>query len=84
MKNYNSISFVSMSIGWIGLIITHIIWSVINYNDASGGDTGVIIIWSGLFSLLFYLLFVILPKKFIKNQIEQRSLFEFAIGTAFY
>lgn len=73
-----------MSIGWIGLIITHIIWSVINYNDASGGDTGVIMSWSGLFSLLFYLLFVILPKKFIKNQIEQRSLFEFAIGSALY
>ncbi len=43
MKNYYSKSFVSMSIGWIGLIITHIIWSVINYNDAGGGDTGVII-----------------------------------------
>lgn len=73
-----------MSIGWIGLIVTHIIWSVINYNDASGGDTGVIIFWSGLFSLLFYLLFVILPKKFIKNQIEQRSFLEFTIGSAFY
>ena len=43
MKNYYSKSFVSMSIGWIGLIIAHIIWSVINYNDAGGGDTGVII-----------------------------------------
>lgn len=43
MKNYYSISFVSMSIGWIGLILTHIVWSVINYNDASAGDTGVII-----------------------------------------
>ncbi len=59
-------------------------WSVINYNDASGGDTGVIIFWSGLFSLLFYLLFVILPKKFIKRQIEQRRLLEFSIGSAFY
>ena len=73
-----------MSIGWIGLIITHIIWSVINYNDASGGDTDVIIFWSGLFSLLSYLLFVILPKKFIKKQIERRNLFEFAIGSAIY
>ena len=73
-----------MSIGWIALIITHIVWSVLNHEDAGGGDTGVILFWSGLFSLLFYLLFVILPQKIIKKQLEQRSLIEFSIGSAFY
>lgn len=73
-----------MSIGWIGLIITHIVWSVINHKDASGGDTGLIIFWSGLFSLLFYLLFIILPQKIIKKQLELRNLIEFSLGSAFY
>lgn len=84
MKNYYSISFVSMSIGWIGLIITHIGWSVLNYKNASAGDTGVIIFWSGLFSLLFYLLFIVFPQNFIRKQLEERSLIEFSIGSAFY
>lgn len=84
MNNYNFISFVSLSIGWIGLVLTHILWSFFKYEDASGGETGVVIFWSGLFSLLFYLLFILLPKKVITKQLETKSFIEFTIGSGLY
>ena len=65
MKNYLSKSFLSLVIGYIFLAITHIVWSIIEYGDAESGDIGVVLFWSCFFLIIYYLLFLILPRKLI-------------------
>jgi len=79
VKNYKKISFLSLTLGWIGLIITHIIWSKIRYENASAGDTGVIIFWSSFFLLVFYGLFIILPRKRIAKLAENIGIVQFTL-----
>ena len=63
MKNFKKTSFLSLTLGWIGLIITDIICSNLTYKNASGGDTGVVLFWASFFLLIFYGLFILIPQK---------------------
>ncbi|WP_396633307.1 hypothetical protein [Maribacter sp. R86514] len=84
MKNFKKISFLALTFGWIGLIITHIIWSNLRYNDASGGDVGVILFWSSLFLLIFYGLFILIPRKLIVKLSEKLNVILFSIISGIY
>ena len=84
MKNFKKISFLSLTFGWIGLIITHIIWSNLRYDDASGGDTGVILFWASIFLLIFYGLFILIPRKKIVKLTEKLNPILFTIISGFY
>lgn len=84
MEKFKRISWLSLTIGWIALIITHIVWSNIEYNNASGGDTGVVIFWASFFLLIFYLLFVLLPRKRIVYLAENLNLVTFVVLFAIY
>ena len=84
MKNFKKISFLSLTLGWIGLILTHVIWSNLKYDNASGGDTGVILFWASLFLLIFYGLFILIPQKRIVKLIEKLNLISFAILSGVY
>jgi hypothetical protein len=84
VKNFKKISFLSLTFGWIGLIITHAIGSNISFENASDGDTGVIIFWASFFLLIFYCLFILIPKKKIVKLAEKLNLAAFTILTALY
>lgn len=84
MKNYKKTSFLSLTIGWIGLIVTHIIWSNLNFYSASGGDTGVILFWASFFLLIFYGIFVLWPRKLIVRLAESLNLVVFALISGIY
>jgi len=84
MKNFKKISFLALTFGWIGLIITHIIWSNFRYDDASGGDVGVILFWSSLFHLIFYGLFILIPRKLIIKLSEKLNVILFSIISGIY
>jgi len=84
MKNFKKTSFLSLTLGWIGLIITHIIWSNLRYENASGGDTGVVIFWASFFLLIFYGLFILIPKKRIVKLTEKLTLPSFTILSGIY
>ena len=61
MKNYIQKTLIAHLFGFLALILTHIFWSVNTYGNASSRDTGIIIFWAGIFLILFYLVFVIIP-----------------------
>ena len=67
MKNFKKVSFFALVLGWIGQIITHIVWSNLRFENASGGDTGVVIFWSSFFLLIYYGLFILIPRKKLSN-----------------
>ncbi|OMP32855.1 hypothetical protein BKM32_00670 [Mangrovimonas sp. DI 80] len=70
--------------GWIGQIITHIIWSNLRYGNASSGDTGVVIFWSSFFLLIYYSLFILLPGKRIIKLSENNGILIFTILSGVY
>lgn len=82
MKNFKKTSFLSLTLGWIGLIITHIIRSNLRYDNASSGDIGVVLFWASFFLLIFYGLFILIPQKKIVKLTEKLnlSLFTFLSG----
>ena len=84
MKNFKKISFLALTFGWIGLIVTHIIWSNLRYDDASGGDTGVILFWASLFLLIFYGLFILIPQKTIVKLTKKLNVILFSIISGVY
>ena len=84
MKNFKKTSFLSLTLGWIGLIITHIIWSNIRYENASGGDTGVVLFWASFFLLIFYGLFILIPQKRIVKLTEKLTLTSFTLLSGIY
>lgn len=84
MKNFKKISFLSLTLSWIGLIITHIIWSNIQYNSASGGDIGVILFWSAFFMIIHYGLFILIPQKWIVKLTEKLPVFLFTFFFGIY
>lgn len=84
MKNFKKISFLALTFGWIGLIVTHIIWSNLRYDDASGGDTGVILFWASLFLLIFYGLFILIPQKIIVKLTKKLNVILFSIISGIY
>ena len=84
MKNFKKTSFLSLTLGWIGLIITHIIWSNLRYENASGGDTGVVLFWASFFLLIFYGLFILIPQKRIVKLTEKLTLTSFTLLSGIY
>jgi len=84
MKNFHKISFLALVLGWIGQIITHIIWSNIRFENASGGDIGVVIFWSSFFILIYYGLFVLVPKKRIAKLSENIGILNFTLLSGLY
>lgn len=84
MKNFKKISFLSLTLGWIGIIITHVIWSNLTFENASGGDTGMILFWASLFLLLFYGLFILIPQKGIVKLTEKLNLASFTLLSGIY
>nr|WP_298994638.1 hypothetical protein [uncultured Polaribacter sp.] len=84
MKNFKKTSFLSLTLGWIGLIITHIILSNLRYENASGGDTGVVLFWSSFFLLIFYVLFILIPQKRIIKLSEKLNLALFTFFSGIY
>ncbi len=84
MKNFKKTSFLSLTLGWIGLIITHVIWSNLRYENASGGDTGVILFWDSFFLLIFYGLFILIPQKRIVKLTEKLTLTSFTLLSGIY
>ncbi|WOD43088.1 hypothetical protein [Hwangdonia lutea] len=84
MKNFKKASFLSLNLGWIGLIITHVIWSNLKYKNASGGDTGVVIFWSSFFLIIFYVFFILIPKKKIVKLTEKLAISLFTLLSGIY
>ena len=84
MKNFKKISFFALVLGWIGQIITHIIWSNLRYENASGGDIGVVIFWSSFFLLIYYGLFILIPSKKITKLSEKIRILYFTLLSGFY
>lgn len=84
MKNYIYKTFIAHLFGFLGLILTHILWSLSAYGNASSGDTGIIIFWAAIFLLFFYLVFVIIPKKLLENIARKTNIYIFSLGFAFY
>jgi len=84
MKHFKKISFLALALGWIGQIITHIIWSNLRYENASGGDTGVIIFWSSFFLLIYYGLFILIPSKRIAKLSENIGILSFTLLSGIY
>lgn len=84
MKHYKKTSFFALSLGWIGQIISHIIWSNLKYGNASGGDIGVIIFWSSFFLLIFYGIFILLPGKWIVQLAEKIGISLFTLLSGVY
>ena len=84
MKNYVQRTLIAHFFGFITLIITHILWSISIYGSASGGDTSVIIFWAGIFLTIFYLIFVLIPKRRIEKLCIESNLYTFSFCFAFY
>ena len=84
MKHFKKISFLALVLGWIGQIITHIIWSNLRYDNASGGDTGVVIFWSSFFLLIYYGLFILLPRKRIAKLAENIEILNYTLLSGIY
>ncbi len=84
MKNFKKISFFALVLGWIGQIITHIVWSNLRYDSASGGDTGVVIFWSSFFLLIYYGLFILIPSKRIAKLSENIGILNFSLLSGVY
>ena len=84
MKHFKKISFLALTLGWIGQIISHIIWSNLEYGSASGGDIGVVISWSSFFLLIFYAFFILLPRKQITNLSERIGILKFTLLSGLY
>ena len=84
MKNYTKISFLSLSLGWISLLITHIIWSNIKFGNAAGGDTGVILFWASFFLIIFYAFFILLPQRSIVKLTEKLDIISFTLLSGVY
>ena len=84
MKNFKKTSFLSLTFGWIGLIITHIIWSNLIYENASVGDTGVVLFWASFFLLIYYGLFILIPQKRIVKLTEKLTLTSFTLLSGIY
>ena len=84
MTNYVQKTLIAHLFGFLTLILTHIFWSIIVYGNASSGDTGIIIIWSGIFLTIFYLIFVLVPKKTIEKLSVKMNLIGFSFSFALY
>lgn len=84
MMNYIQKTLIAHLFGFLALILTHILWSISAYGSASGGDTGLIIFWAALFLVIFYVIFVLLPKKTIEKLVQKSNLFLFSFGFAIY
>ena len=84
MKNYIQKTLIAHLFGFLALILTHIFWSVNTYGNASSRDTGIIIFWAGIFLILFYLVFVIIPKKILEKIVQKTNIYLFSLGFAFY
>ena len=84
MKHFKKISFLSLTIGWIGIIICHIIWSNYRFENASSGDIGVVLFWSAFFILIYYGLFILIPQKRIAKLAEKRNLASFTLLSGIY
>ena len=84
MKNYIYKTLIAHLFGFLALILTHILWSINTYGNASSGDTGIIIFWAAIFLILFYLVFVIVPKKLLENIARKTNIYIFSLGFAFY
>ena len=84
MKKYIQKTLIAHLFGFLALIITHILWSISAYGNASSGDTGIIIFWAAIFLILFYLVFVIVPKKILENIARKTNIYIFSLGFAFY
>lgn len=84
MKPFQKISFLALSLGWIGQIINHIIWSNLIYGNASSGDTGVVLFWSSFFLLIFYGLFILLPQKWIVQLANKIEIVPFTLLSGAY
>lgn len=84
MKLYIQKTLIAHIFGFLALIITHILWSVSAYGNASSGDTGIIIFWAAIFLILFYLVFVLAPKKLFEKIVRRTNIYIFSLGFAFY
>lgn len=84
MKNYIYKTFIAHLCGFLALILTHLLWSLSTNGNASSGDTGIIIFWAAIFLILFYLVFVIIPKKLLENIARKTNIYIFSLGFAFY
>ncbi len=84
MKNYIQKTLIAHFFGYLALILTHILWSLIIYKSAAGGDTGVIIFWAGIFLTIFYCFFVLIPRKSIERFSSTLKYYTFAFGFAIY
>jgi len=84
MEHFKKISFLALVLGWIGQIITHITLSIWRYESASGGEIGVVLFWSAVFMLIFYGLFILLPKKWIVELAEKFGIVQFTVLSGVY
>lgn len=84
MTNYVQKTLIAHLFGFLTLILTHIFWSIIVYGNASSGDTGIIIIWAGIFLTIFYLIFVLIPKRTIEKLSVKMNIIGFSFSFALY
>lgn len=84
MRNYTYLTLMALLISWVAGLGTHALLSIPLYGSIKGGDTQMIAIWSPLFMLIAWGLFILLPEKQLLKVYRKSAIWGFAAFTTAY